>query len=43
MSNHQKVWGTEKFLLGLALSVILFIALWAYVYSMNGDSLPMPN
>lgn len=40
MSNHQKIWGTERFLLGLMLFIILFLMLWSYVYYLNDDFLP---
>ncbi len=40
MSNHHKVWGSERFLMGLALFLIIFMMLWAYVYFMNDDFLP---
>jgi hypothetical protein len=41
MSNHQKIGGTERFLLGLAISVILFLLLWSYVYALNDEFLPI--
>jgi len=40
MSNHHKIWGSERFLMGLALFLIIFMMLWAYVYFMNDDFLP---
>ena len=40
MSQHQKVWGTERFLMGLALFIIMFLIVWSTVYYMNDDFLP---
>jgi hypothetical protein len=41
MSGHnENVWGTERFLLGLALFIVIFMMLWAYVYYLNDDFLP---
>ncbi len=40
MSDQQKVWGTEHFLMGLALFIIVFLMVWSYVYYMNDDFLP---
>jgi hypothetical protein len=41
MSNHQKIWGTERFLLGLILFIVFFLLLWSYVYALNDEFLPI--
>jgi hypothetical protein len=40
MSHQQKIGGTERFLMGLALFLIMFAMLWAFIYFQNDDFLP---
>jgi hypothetical protein len=41
MSGHnENVWGTERFLLGLILFIVVFMMLWSYVYYLNDNFLP---